>query len=389
MTDLAPTASFLDELPTKNGGAQQRNTGILPYQTLRELARAGLIKAAPEDIAPDQFQPASLDLRLGRQAYRVRASFLPGRGASVMDKVRQFDGYPIDLSAGYVLEKGGVYVIQLQEAVKLVSGLVGYANPKSSTGRLDILTRLISDGGVAFDQVDRGYDGPLYLEVAPRTFSVVVRQGARLNQLRLQRGDARIAAGEMERQYRAGNLVRPFGDQFPRNADNLIAVTIDLEGKGAGDLIGFKAQKFTDRIELDKVGYYNPQDFWEPIYNRGRGELTLYPDDFYILVTREEVAIPPEFAAEMVPYHTRSGEYRVHYAGFFDPGFGHGPGAASKAVLEVRSHEVPFVLEHGQTVGWLKYERLAGTPDRVYGKKIGSNYQSQGLALGKQFKRFT
>lgn len=364
-------------------------TGILPYQAIIAMTRTGEIKAV-ESIVPGQIQPASLDLRLGRMAYRVRASFLPGPKSTVVDRIQQLEGYPIDLSEGAVLERGCVYVVQLMESLKLPNAVVGLANPKSSTGRLDVFTRLITDFSSAFDQIERGYEGPLYVEVAPRTFSVVVRQGTRLNQVRFQRGDAMVAPSELRRLYEQGQLVRTPGvmpqPELAKHA-KLVPVTIDLQGSGPDSLIGYRAKKHTDRIDLEKVAHYDPHDFWEPIRFHREAGITLNPDDFYILVTCEEVGVPPNYAAEMVPYYTRSGEYRVHYAGFFDPGFGWRDAAGgSRAVLEVRSHEVPFMLEHRQTVGWLSYQRMLVRPDRIYGSSIKSNYQDQGLALAKQFQ---
>jgi dCTP deaminase len=360
-------------------------TGVLPYQAIVNLRREGVIVSA-HDVASDQFQPASLDLRLGSVAYRVRASFLPGPQATVMDKIQELDGYKIDLAPGAVLERGCVYVVPLMEAVVLKNGVTGLANPKSSAGRLDILTRLITDKSAAFDQIERGYEGPLYVELAPRTFSVVVRTGSRLNQLRFRRGSPQIAHGDLKNLLQRHKLISPHtSDSLLR--DGRIGVTIDLLGDGRNSLIGYRAQKHTDRIDVDKVNHYTASDFWEPIYNLRDRPLILDPQDFYILATREAVGVPPRFAAEMVAYDTTVGEFRVHYAGFFDPGFGCDPtGLKSKAVLEVRSHEVPFMLEHGQTIGWLRYERMTAIPDRLYGPSIGSNYQNQGLALAKQFR---
>jgi dCTP deaminase len=359
-------------------------TGILPYQALHAMRRAGEIAGAPE-ILDEQIQPASVDLRLGPVAWRVRASFLPGPAATVMEKVEQLDGYEIDISGGAVLEKGCVYVVPLMERLRLPEGLGGFANPKSSTGRLDILTRLITDRGAAFDHVERGYEGPLYIEIAPRTFSIVVRAGTRLNQLRFRRGAPVLASSELQRLHDQGQLVASADRQAIK--DRLVGVSIDLEGSGPGSLVGYRARKHTDRIDVERVGHYDPAEFWEPIAAPRGGGIVLNPDDFYILVTREAVGVPPDLAAEMVAYDTTVGEFRVHYAGFFDPGFGWDTAAGgSKGVLEVRSHEVPFVLEHGQTVGWLRYEKMAARPDRLYGQGIGSNYQNQGLKLAKQFR---
>ncbi len=377
MSDLADPGS---------GPAAAARTGILPYQALNAMRRAGEIIAEP-DILPDQLQPASIDLRLGTVAYRVRASFLPGPNATVMERIGQLDGYAIDISAGAVLERGCVYVVPLLERLKLTSGVTGFANPKSSTGRLDILTRLITDRSTAFDQIERGYEGPLYVEIAPRTFSAVVRPGTRLNQVRFRRGSPSLAATELIRLHKGGQLVAS-EDERQNIKEKLVGVTIDLQGSGRGSLVGYRAKKHTDRIDVEKVGYYDPQDFWEPVYAHRDPAIILNPDDFYILVTREAVGVPPDLAAEMVAYDTTVGEFRVHYAGFFDPGFGWDSAAGgAKAVLEVRSHEVPFMLEHGQTVGWLRYEPMAARPDRLYGAGLGSNYQNQGLALAKQFRR--
>jgi dCTP deaminase len=269
------------------------------------------------------------------------------------------------------------------------SGITGFANPKSSTGRLDILTRLMTDHSEAFDQVERGYQGPLYIEIAPRTFSIVVRAGTRLNQVRFRRGSPSLAVTEIERLHDEGQLVVVENDR--RNIrEKLVGVSIDLEGQGRGSLIGYRAKKHTDRIDIDRVGHYEPLDFWEPIHFRRHPTIILDPDEFYVLVTREAVRVPPDYAAEMVAYDTAVGEFRVHYAGFFDPGFGwDNSTGVSKAVLEVRSHEVPFMLEHGQTVGWLRYERMMSRPDRLYGAAIGSTYLNQSLALAKQFRVVT
>lgn len=388
MAEADTELMFDDSADAKPGRAESvGGSGVQPHQIIREYVRAGNIIAA-EPIAPEQIQPASIDLRLGRSAYRVRASFLPGPGSDVLRKVEAMDAYHIDLSHGAVLETGKVYVIPLQESLALPQHVRGFANPKSTTGRLDVLTRLITDNGTVFDQIEPGYKGRLYLEVAPQTFSVVVRPGTRLNQVRFQRGTGiALGGGALRRLYRDGELARPFDDKHPL-ADNLIPVTIDLKGAGSGSIIGYRARRFTDRIDLDLKGHYDWQDYWEPIYFRKESSLTLNPGEFYILATREEVRVPVDLAAEMVAYETRSGEYRVHYAGFFDPGFGCDPsGRGSRAVLEVRSHDVPFILEHGQLVAWLRYEKMADRPAQVYGQGIGSNYQSQGLALAKQFKQ--
>jgi len=361
-------------------------TGILPFQAINNMVREHELWAKSE-ILPDQIQPASIDLRLGPVAYRVRASFLPGPDSTVLDKMQQLDAYPIDLTAGAVLEKGCVYVVPLLEALNLKTGVIAFSNPKSSTGRLDILTRLIGDRSSGFDRLEKGYQGPLYVEIAPRTFSVVVHAGSRLNQLRFRRGSPVIAASELQRLHDSGQLVFAEANEQNFTERKMLRLSVDLHGGGKGGLIGYRAKKHTDRIDVEKIAHYEPLDFWEPIYYHRDPPLILDPNDFYILVTKEAVRIPPDYAAEMVAYDTSVGEFRVHYAGFFDPGFGWGD-AISKAVLEVRSHEVPFTLEDGQTVGWLQYERMAGKPDRLYGAGLKSNYQGQSLALAKQFSAF-
>ena len=381
---MAEVATTLFASSGETAEPESPRTGVLPYQAIRQAVREGVICGAP-DILPDQLQPASIDLRLGPVAFRVRASFLPGGGRSVREKLDQFRMHEIDLSRGAVLERGCVYIVQLVEWLRLPSRMSALANPKSSTGRLDIFTRLISDRAAAFDRVEPGYQGPLYAEIAPRTFSILVREGSRLNQLRLRRGSPASSGAALRNLQNAEKLVTATGDVPVTIIEDRIGVTLDLECAELG-LTGWRAKKHTDIIDIDRRAHYEVEDFWEPIRANPKYGLILDPDDFYILSTREFVKVPRDWAAEMVAYDTMVGEFRVHYAGFFDPGFGEGAGNESKAVLEVRSHEVPFLLEHGQLVGWLRYERLAQSPDRAYGEGIGSSYQRQGLALAKQFK---
>ena len=367
-----------------------RNTGVYPSQMLQQLVHSRAISGT-QAIEPDQVQPASLDLRVGRKAYRVRASFLPGAGVSVMERVEQLDGLPeIDLSKDAVFEKGCVYVVELIETLKLSAETYGIANPKSSTGRLDILTRLITDGATEFDRVETGYEGKLYLEVAPLSFSVLIQQGARLSQLRLQRGIAPMPKKTLSELYADGQLTSTTGKLLPLRDEQLVPVTVDLKGTGPGSIVAYKARKATNKINVSLVDHYEPQQFWQEIYAED-GRLSLERDAFYILATVEDVGVPPQLAAEMVPYDSRSGEFRVHYAGFFDPGFGmiDGKARGSKAVLEVRSYGVPFTLEHGQTVGWLRYAPVAnGHALKLYGSGVQSNYQGQGLRLAKHFRQW-
>jgi len=332
-------------------------------------------------LAPTQVQPASLDLRLGSVAYRIRASFLAGKGRKVADRLHAFEMHRVDLSNGAVLEKGCVYLVPLQEALALPPHVQAVANAKSSTGRLDLLTRVITDGGVEFDRIPAGYHGPLYAEICPRSFSVLVRPGMRLNQIRFRQGQAVLNDAELRALHSSDTLVN--GEALIQDG---LGFSVDLN-PGAGSLVGYRAKPHTGVIDLDRIGAYEPRDFWEEVHSSD-GQIILDPGAFYILVSREAVHIPPAYAAEMAPYLAMVGEFRVHYAGFFDPGFGHhaAGGAGSRGVLEVRCHEAPFVLEHGQVVGRLVYERMAELPQQLYGSGIASNYQGQGLKLSKHFK---
>ena len=329
--------------------------GILPSQAIDALIRHGAIRAATA-FDRDQVQPASLDLRLGERAWRVRASFLPGLGRKVTERLGDVAMHKLDLTQGAVFEKGCVSIAELQERLALPPGVAARANPKSSTGRVDVFVRLLTDHGRVFDDVAEGYDGPLYIEIAPQTFSVLARTGTRLNQLRLKRG-------------------------APPHL-NTVSVGVDL----TQDLAGFRGRRHAGIIDLDKEDGHDPRDFWEPLEPR-HGELLLDPGEFYILASKEAVDIPVMQAAEMTPIDPSVGEFRVHYAGFFDPGFGteETGSRGSRGVLEVRSHETPFLLEDGQTVARLVFDPLTEKPQRLYGQD-GSHYQGQGLKLSKHFK---
>lgn len=369
--------------------------GILPAQAIRAMFQRGAI-SAPRSPDTDQIQPASLDLRLGPLAYRVRASFLPGADATVAEKLDRLKLHAFDLSRGAVLETGCVYIVPLLEGLDLPGDVSATTNPKSSTGRLDVFTRVITDGGRAFDTVPAGYRGPLYAEISPRTFPVLIREGSRLSQIRFRVGQSLVSDEELRAVHLAHGIVSggPQAEAAGDDADDEATIaggvhlTIDLKGDGVGSLIGYRGKRHTGVIDVDAKAAQDPLDFWEPIIHRGAGELILDPNEFYILVSREAVHVPPLFAAEMVPFDPLVGEFRVHYAGFFDPGFGHSAigGGGSRAVLEVRSHEVPFIVEHGQTVGRLVYETMLERPDALYGEGIGSNYQGQALKLSKHFR---
>ena len=354
--------------------------GVLADSGIRAMIASGAIVATPA-VTDAQVQPASLDLRLGSVAYRVRASFLAGQGRTVAERIAEFEMHQVDLTRGAVLEKGCVYVVPLMEHLALPSGVTAVANAKSSTGRLDLLTRTITDGGVEFDRIPDAYHGPLYAEICPRSFSVLVRPGMRLNQIRFRQGQAVLTDTQLAALHAASPLVS--GQALISEG---LGFSVDLR-PGSGDLVGYRAKPHTGVIDLDLIGHYPPADFWEEVRTRD-GRIILDPGAFYILVSREAVTIPPDHAAEMAPYLAMVGEFRVHYAGFFDPGFGYGAagGQGSRGVLEVRCHEAPFVLEDGQVVGRLVYERMQAIPDRLYGSGIASNYQGQGLKLSKHFR---
>lgn len=368
-------------------------TGILPSQAIRAMIAGGEIFAAPE-IEANQIQPASLDLRLGKVAYRIRASFLPGPNATVRDKLGALKFHEIDLTKGAVLEAGCVYLVPLIEQLKLRSTIAGFANPKSSTGRLDVFTRMIADYQGSFDAVEEGYSGPLFAEICPRTFSIKVRYGSRLNQIRFRR--------RVGQQLDAGEQPGRVGDRRLREIHSDVGL---VEGDAAIDeglrlrislvpilptgLIGYRARRFAGVIDVDAVGAYEPEQYWEAVRLGEDNRLVLDPHEFYILASKESVSVPPAYVAEMAPFDPLIGEYRVHYAGFFDPGFGYTPGGApgAKAVLEVRSLDIPFILEDGQIVGRLVFDKLTDIPDQIYGQGIGSHYQAQGLKLSKHFKQ--
>ncbi len=361
----------------------------MPLERIQALQRRGVITSLLP-LGEDQIQPASLDLRVGKCAYRIRASFLPGQGKKVFDQLETLKFDMIDLEGrGAILERGCVYVVPLLENLELPSSISAVANPKSSTGRLDIFTRLITDDSEVFDQVAQGYIGPLYAEISPRSFSVRVRTGSRLNQIRFRRWNSQqvnlnaIEDRELRSRHDATHLV----DSELHLRHGLI-LRVALCGETPNQIIGYRAKKHTDPIDVDRVAAYELKDFWEPIPASNDKRLILDPGEFYILASQERLHIPPDLAAEMVPIDPSMGEFRVHYAGFFDPGFGYSPSGhpGARAVLEVRSHEVPFILEDGQVIGRLMFEKMAEAPQVLYGQAGSSNYQGQGLKLSKHFK---
>jgi len=355
--------------------------GILSAHQIGALAHSGAIQPqTPFD--PDQIQPASLDLRLSGRAWRMRASFLPGPNRKVEACIKTLALHEIDLSIGAVLETGTVYLAEVQEVLHLPDFIAASANPKSSTGRIDVFTRVIADNARAFDVIEAGYKGKLYAEISPRTFPILARKGSRLSQIRFRNGDARLDNAAHLDLHARETLVTSANPSIAVG----VAVSVDLEGFEG--LIGYRAKRHTGLIDVDKKAAQDILDFWEPISATKSRALVLDPGEFYILASKEEVRVPPDHAAEMTPFDPLVGEFRVHYAGFFDPGFGasEAGGQGARAVLEVRSHDVPFILEDGQIVGRLVYERMSELPLSLYGAGLGSNYQAQGLKLSKHFR---
>ena len=369
------------------GEGLARTTGVLPAQRLDELF-GWQIKSPP--LADGQLQPSSIDLRLGAEACRVEASFLPGNGATVDERMRELSLERLDLRKGAVLRKGEVYIVPLLERLELRKRYSGIANPKSSTGRLDVFTRLITDYGTEFDSVPANYRGPLYAEISPRSFNILARDGARLLQLRIQLGSPRPSDSALRELHDRYHLIP--GEDEPDIKNAGVAIRVDVAGGNGSDIIGFRARRDIETpIDLDNVAGYHARDFWHPVRRpKGRG-LILRNDDFYILASKQPVWVPPDTAGEMIAYDTSVGEFRVHYAGFFDPGFGyHADGSrGTRAVLEVRSHEVPFLIDDGQILGRIVYHDLIEAPLRLYGRDIGSNYARQGLTLAKHFRPWT
>lgn len=355
-------------------------SGVLADSQIVKMISEGQI-GSKLAIPKENIQPASLDLRLGSIAYRVPASVLPGKGTKITDLLKEFSMHEMSLENGAVLEKNCVFIVPLMEHIKLPSDVNAVANAKSTTGRLDVFTRLITDNGVEFDRVPSGYEGPLYAEVSPRSFSVLVRPSMRLNQIRFRRGKVELNDHELAELHAKTPLVNT-----PPHIEGGLGFSVDLSD-AIGKIVGYRAKPHTGLIDLDLINHYDPNAFWEPVY-ADKGRIILDPGAFYILASQEEVRVPAHLACEMAPYMAMVGEFRVHYAGFFDPGFGMSDqgGQGARGVLEVRCHEAPFVLNHGQRVGRLVYENMAKTPESLYGSGIGSNYQGQSLKLAKQFK---
>ena len=364
--------------------------GILPTRWLREAANDDVIFTERYKIPEANFQPATLDLRLGETAHRLRCSFLPD-SSSVMDKLLDLGMEEIDLRDGAILERNRPYLIPLIEEMRLPENIQAKTNPRSSTGRLDIFTRVITDHSHKFDEIKAGYQGRLYLEVVSRSFTIKVQTGLSLNQLRLFKGDPRCQPGEVRQLHREQPVVLAHGGHNEQLSepgdDNSINLGVDLIGHPSG--VGFRAKKNSNLLDLSRRNYYDPGDYWEPVVAEKTNRIVLEPEEFYLLTAAESVRVPPDYAVEMTAFDPSSGELRTHYAGFFDPGFGFGDDgkmAGVQPVMEVRAHDVPFMIEHGQKVCTLTYEKMLEAPDKLYGPKIGSSYQGEGLVLSGHFK---
>lgn len=388
--DLAKPSFRPAEIGLADLGAS--TCGVLPSQMLKEALLQGWVGAGDVPLPPENIQPASLDLRLGERAYRVRCSFLPG-DKTVEDKLKDLVVDELDLRhEGAVLETGRPYLVPLAESLSLPGFVRAKANPKSSTGRLDVFTRLVTDHSYRFDEVAAGYQGPLWLEVVPLSFAVRAREGVSLNQLRLMIGHARVDDEELRRwhQERAPLLYldgRPASQQDLAISDGLF-LSVDLRAS-PGEGVGYTAREHTFALDLTRLGEHTVEGYWERAVPEGEGRIVLAPERFYLLLSREAVSVPPELACEMTAYDPTSGELRAHYAGFFDPGFGYDPEGelrGSRAALEVRAHDVPFMIEHAQRVCRLTFERMICPPNRLYGAGIGSNYQGQAGTLSKHFR---
>jgi dCTP deaminase len=383
---VTPISSELEAAPD----ALHERGGVLPAQQLREAVARGWMVAGPWRVPDESVQPASVDLRLGEHAWALRCSFLPDSDSTVEQKIEDLAFERVDLRDGATLERDRPYLVPLIEELRLPEQIRAKANPKSSTGRLDVFTRVLTDCNHRFDEIAGGYHGKLYLEVVPRTFAIRVKTGLALNQVRLMSADARLSDEELRALHSESPLL--YLDSQPLPASELSlgdGLFVSLDVSGAADaIVGYRAKKNSLPIDLTKVGALRWRDYWEPVHPERGGRIVLEPEIFYLLLSAEGVCIPPSYAAEMLAYDPTAGELRTHYAGFFDPGFGYSSDPAkrgSRAALEVRARDVSFMVEHRQPVCKLAFERMAAVPDVLYGEGIGSNYQGQLTMLSKHF----
>lgn len=393
MRSTTPEDEIGDLLALTDPTAPNRD-GIFPSQLLREAVRRQWISSGEYRITDEALQPASLDLRLGDTALVLRCSFLPGAQTTVAERARDLAFDTVDLRKGGTLERDRPYLVELREELRLPSWCRAKTNPKSSTGRLDVFTRVITDRNDRFDDITAGYHGKLYLEIVPRTFAIRVQSGLALNQLRLAYGDAGVTDRELDEVHAAAPLLylgkKPLPQDQLKTADGLF-LRLSLAA-GSERPVGYRAKKHSLPIDLSQVHAYDWREFWDPVFPERGGRIVLEPEIFYLLLSEEGVRIPPDYAAEMTAYDPTAGELRTHYAGFFDPGFGHDPRErrhGSRAALEVRARDVAFMVEHLQPVAKLAFERMITPPDVLYGEALGSNYQGQQSMLSKHFTEQT
>jgi dCTP deaminase len=379
---------------TDLGVQDEVETGVLPSQRLREAVTRGIITAGDWRVPSESIQPASVDLRLGEFAWALRCSFLPDSSSTVEEKIEDLAFDKIDLRDGATLERDRPYLVPLIEELRLPANIRAKTNPKSSTGRLDVFTRVITDRNHRFDEIAHGYHGKLYLEVVPRSFAIRVRQGLSLNQVRLSHGDARLSDRELLTVHEEFPLL--YLDSHELRALELsladgLFLSLNIQGSPE-NIVGYRAKRNSLPVDLEHIGKLKWQDYWEPVHPEHGGRIVLEPEVFYLLLSAEGVSIPPSYAAEMLAYDPTAGELRTHYAGFFDPGFGYSSGRrkqGSRAALEVRARDVSFMVEHRQPVCKLAFERMAADPDVLYGQDVGSNYQGQETMLSKHFAEQT
>jgi dCTP deaminase len=383
-------ATPLSQSGTASAAGAGTAVGVLPAQSLRAAIGDGWISSGVWRIPEESVQPASLDLRLGEHAWALRCSFLPDSDSTVEDKVKDIAFERIDLRDGATFERDRPYLVPLIEELRLPEGVRAKANPKSSTGRLDVFTRVLTDRTHRFDEIAAGYNGRLYLEVVPRTFAIRVRTGLALNQVRISLGDGRLDDADLMALHDQTPLLFRGSEPVAAGAISLadgLFVSLAVAG-GRERVVGYRAKKNSLPIDLSVAGGLRWEDYWEPVHPERGGRIVLEPEIFYLLLSAEGVSIPPEYAAEMLAYDPTAGELRTHYAGFFDPGFGYArdrSATGSRAALEVRARDVSFMVEDGQPVCKLAFERMAAEPDVIYGSEVGSNYQGQQSMLSKHF----
>jgi dCTP deaminase len=373
-----------------NSSPELLPSGVLPSQRLREAVDREWIVAGDWRIPQESIQPASVDLRLGEHAWALRCSFLPDSDSTVEEKIEDLAFERIDLRDGATLERDRPYLVPLIEELRLPREIRAKANPKSSTGRLDVFTRVLTDRNHRFDEIAAGYRGKLYLEVVPRTFAIRVRTGLALNQVRLISGEGRLSDEQLIALHRETPLLYLESEPLSESALSLgdgLFLSLDVSGFEES-VVGYRAKKNSLPIDLTGAGALRWREFWEPVHPEPGGRIVLEPEVFYLLLSAQGVSIPPSYAAEMLAYDPTAGELRTHYAGFFDPGFGYSRLSethGARAALEVRARDVSFMVEHGQPVCKLAFERMAEEPDVLYGEDVGSNYQGQQTMLSKHF----